>query len=101
MISIKNMRLKKLLGPSIGQMIFSNNYLAVLFSGDARPQVLRDDLCGEVRVHDVRCGGVLHCDEEVAAEHDDGDDDRCPNRRLPLYSPKEKVQQQKTVLQYK
>lgn len=42
-------------------------------------------------MHDVRCGGVLHCDEEVAAEHDDGDDDRCPNRRLPLYSPKEKV----------
>ena len=29
MISIKNMRLN--------QMIFSNNYLAVLFSGDARP----------------------------------------------------------------
>jgi hypothetical protein len=29
MISIKNMRLKKSLGPSIGQMIFSNNYLAV------------------------------------------------------------------------
>ncbi len=37
MISIKNMRLKKSLGPGVGQMIFSNNYLAVLFSGDARP----------------------------------------------------------------
>lgn len=29
--------IKKSLGPGIGQMIFSNNYLAVLFSGDARP----------------------------------------------------------------